>query len=259
MAKEEPKNKNKLEQSSKKEGINPWTPTAFVQEGDRLPPGYTGLDSTKFLEMFKSRVEGLKRGEFESTDDFTKRANEKDTLLAPINTFAAYAFRIENAEIKYDADAEAYIISYPCHMTRKEDMVTCTVKYMDWHVSSYSAGNSYGANFTVEKMRGKNFALANPKGNALIRRISPNNRYIYRDTISVPVDKARILSTKKIAVLFVGQISDAKIIRDYDLENKPTFNSPKDHLIIEEAISFTATKIYYYVIETGEIINIVQL
>ena len=42
--------------SAPKTVIAPWEPTAYVENIDHLPAGYTGLDPYRFLEMFKSKV-----------------------------------------------------------------------------------------------------------------------------------------------------------------------------------------------------------
>ena len=66
--------------------INPWVPTAFANDIERLPAGYQGLDPVKFLSMYKSKTSDLKKGEFETSEEFVLRTANKDALLQPINT-----------------------------------------------------------------------------------------------------------------------------------------------------------------------------
>lgn len=63
--------------------VKPWEPTAFSLDIDRLPPNYLGLDPVKFYIMFKSKVENIKKGEFETSKEFAKRTANKDLLLSP--------------------------------------------------------------------------------------------------------------------------------------------------------------------------------
>src|SRR5665647_1074773 len=110
----------------------PWEPTAFVEDGERLPPNYSGLDPEKFLHMFKSKLESPKKGEFETSEQYEQRTVNKEALLAPINTSSLYAFRVETLMFsEYDADTLTYKPThYKCNPiknspTEIEDGVAC--------------------------------------------------------------------------------------------------------------------------------------
>lgn len=270
FAAEKPHEKKKLKDvpivSAQKTVVKPWEPTAFVQDGERLPGGYAGLDPKNFLAMFKSKVDGLKKGEFETSEEFAQRTANKDALLTPINTSDLYAFRIKYyLSIKYDADAQVYSIGsqygYSCKdaLTVK-DWVTCKVDSVSSEEDTYTGSNAYGASLTVTRKRGCFFALAIPKSSSLLRSMfsqerDSQNTYTYQDKISVPLEKARNLKDMEVAVLFVGRVSDTRIVEGFPLLISPTIDSPSDYFITEDAVPFALKKIIYYVVKTGEILG----
>lgn len=248
--------------------VKPWEPTAFDQNADRLPPNYLGLDPVKFFEMFKSKVGSLKKGEFETSEEFTQRTKNSDALLTPINTTDTYAFRISNISVKYDADAQTYLIGGQYGYSCKEnypfgefkDWVTCKVSPISRENDTYVGSNAYGASRTVERTRGRDFALAIAKGSAVLSAAFTQERYLkdqysFQDRLPVPLEKARDLKDMKIAVLFVGRITDAKIIEGRGTLIEPKVDSPTDIFIMEEAVPFELKKVIYYVIQTGEILG----
>lgn len=70
--------------------VKPWEPTAFGADDTQLASNYQGVDPVKFFEMFKSKVGSLKKGEFESSEEFAQRTANKDSVLSPINTSNLY-------------------------------------------------------------------------------------------------------------------------------------------------------------------------
>ncbi len=250
--------------------VKPWKPTAFDQNADRLPPNYPGIDPVKFFEMFKLKVGNLKKGEFETSEEFTQRTANGDALLSPITTADTYAFRINQISVKYDADAQAYLIGgqdgYTCKETypfgKFKDWVTCTVSYIWYKNDTYVGSNAYGASRTVERIRGLNFALAIAKSSAVLSATFTQkqerylkDQYLFQDRLPVPLEKARSLKDMQIAVLFVGRITDAKVIEGQGTLIKPEIDSPTDIFIQQEAVPFELNKVIYYVIQTGEILG----
>jgi|CXWL01.1.fsa_nt_gi hypothetical protein len=258
-----PQNKKKL--GNVQATVMPWKPTAFTQETEHLPTGYTGLDPKKFLSVFKSKVESTKKGEFETSEAVVQRTANKDAVLAPINTSDLYAFRIDNIDIKYDADAQAYTIggsfNYKCRKTPPwgnfKDWFTCKVTSISRESDTYEGGNAFGASLTVERTQGRDFALAFQKDSPLLSSVLSSGRsfnYEYQDKFSVTLEKARSLKDMNVAVLFVGRVSDVIIVDNYT-RVEPTIDWPRDIFIIEDAIPFDLKEIIYYVIQTGEILG----
>jgi len=239
----------------------PWEPTAFSLDIDRLPPNYLGLDPVNFFKMFKSKVENIKKGEFETAKEFAKRTANKDLLLSPINTSDLYAFRISNNSIAYDADAQTYRIDYLCEQTYSTNWVTCKVAPIERKEDTYVGSNALGASRTVERTRGLDFAVAIPKGSVVLRtafsKAEWTNHYKLRDRLHVPLEKARSLKGMEIALLFIGRVKDAKIIEGKPWLINPTIDDilgPHDIIIDQEAVPFEIKKIVYYVVQTGEIL-----
>lgn len=248
--------------------VKPWEPTAFGADDAQLPSNYQGLDPIKFLEMFKSKVVSLKKGEFETSEEFTQRTANKDSLLSPISTTDLYAFRITNIPIKYDADAQTYLIGgqfgYACQETysfgKFKDWVTCKVAPTRRDNDTYTGRNAYGASRAVERTRGHDFALAIVKGSpvlgaAFLQERYLKDRYTFQDRLPVPLEKARDLKDMKVAVLFVGRVIDAKLVEGRGTLVEPKIDSPNDIFIMEEAVPFDLRKVIYYVIQTGEILG----
>ncbi len=255
---------------SPKAVTTPWAPTALPLEGGHLPANYTGLDHRKFLELFRSKVEGLKKGEFETSAEFEQRTANTDILLAPINTSDLYAFRVDNVDIKYDADSQVYEIgSSPlspfCRETysigASKVWVTCKLAVISRQYDRYTGTNAYGASSVVERTIGSDFALAFRKDSPILklavfyRRYPIDDRYAFQDKISVPLEKARSLGGSQLTVLFVGRVSDAQVVEGRGRLVEPKLSSPVDILITEDAVPFDLVKIIYYVIQTGEILE----
>lgn len=247
---------------SAKKVVKSWEPTAFIQEGERLPVGYSGLDPKKFYAMFKSKTEGLKKDEFETSEEFALRTSNNDALLAPINTSDLYAFQMENLFIEYDADAQAYTIKFLCKKTfySSDQNLTCKVATLTREVATYTGQNSYGASVTVRRTRGSDFALSilntTPFFNTMFTHAkSLNSTYRYKDTFSVPSERARNLKDLKIGILFVGRVTGAKLVEGLASFIEPEIDNPHDLLITQIAVPFDVKKVVYYVIETGEVLG----
>lgn len=244
----------------------PWEPTAFTLDTDRLPPNYSGLDPVKFYEMFKSKVDNIKKGEFETAKEFAQRTANKDLLLSPINTSDLYAFRMSGANIEYDADAQTYRIEYSCEQAYSLGVptkwVTCEVDSISRKRDTYAGSNAFGAgSCIVERTRGHDFAVAIPKGNVVLRTAFSKDRdrpyvYKFRYKLSVPLEKARNLKNMELAFLFIGRVTDAKIIEGAGALVKPKIDDtiPVDIFITQDAVPFEIKKIVFYVVQTGEIL-----
>jgi hypothetical protein len=246
---------------SAKKVVKPWEPTAFIQEGERLPVGYSGLDPKKFYAMFKSKTEGLKKDEFETSEEFAKRTENKDALLAPINTSDLYAFQKGSTYIKYDADAQAYTIEAFCEETYySTNILTCKMAELNREHDTYTGGNAYGASVIVRRTRGNDFALSilndTPFFDAMFTS-SKSNKFThgYKDTFSIPSEKARNLKDLTIGLLFIGRVTDAEIIVGRERLLKPEIDKPYDVEIDQLAVPFDVKKVVYYVIETGEVLG----
>lgn len=246
--------------------VKQWEPTAFTLDADRLPPNYSGIDAVKFYEMFKSKVENIKKGEFETSKEFAKRTANKDLLLSPINTSDFYAFQIPIIRMEYDADAQAYDYYYSCEETysfgNSKNWVTCRVAHIERMEDTYVGSNAFGTSRTVERRRGHDFAVAIPKGSVVLRTAFSKDRdlseyYKLRDRLRVPLEKARNLKDMNIALLFIGRVMDAKIIEGRSDLREPKIDDPlgpRDIYITQDAVPFELKKIVYYVVQTGEIL-----
>lgn len=261
-----------------------WEPAAFVHPiAGNLPADYEGVDPIKFYETFKARVGNLKKGEFETSAEFTQRTANQDALLDPINTSDLYAFQIpKDTSFKYDADTQTYKIGsefsggFYCNDTKwyksSEKWATCKIAEVSRKYDTYTGSNAYGASRTVKKTEGLDFALAIRAGSPALKSVflqkyrykyidtkinleEWEKRYTYKDQLHVPIEKARNFKNMEMAILFVGRVCDAKIIEGNLDSSTATIDSPYSTFIREEAVPFDLKQIIYYVVQTGEIIG----
>lgn len=244
----------------------PWEPAPFILEGDRLPSGYVGLDSKRFLQLFRSKIEGATRGEFETSAEFQRRNPGIDAQLSPISLSALYAFRMQGIETKYDPDAQVYSVTnssaYAFARVSSPDaneFVICRMSEVSRKVDTYIGANSFGATQRVERTHGHDFAVAIRKSSpVLFGRVSPSDyqgdNCKYRGEFRVAVEKARGLKNLNIAMLFVGRVTEPRIIKGRTTLLDPKIGAPYDIFITEDAIPMDLERIVYYVVQTGEVL-----
>lgn len=247
----------------------PWEPAAFDQSTDRLTPDYSGIDPIRFFGMFKSKVGGLKKGDFETSEEFAQRIANSDALLSPINTIDHYAFLAGDIPVVYNADTQTYLIGgdyirYLCKETHApggaSDWVTCKVSAISRETGTYVGSNAYGISQAVTRTRGRDFSIAIAKGSAVLKAKFKqerylDNAYLFEDRLPIPLEKARTIKDMKVAVLFVGRVTAAKIVEGRGTLKDPRLDSPTDTFISNEAVPFEVKKIIYYVVQTGEILG----
>lgn len=242
----------------------PWEPSAFVLDRDQLPVNYLGLDPIKFVDLFRQKVDGIKKGEFETQEQFVQRTADKDAMLSPIKTTELYAFRIEGIGATYNADTQTYTFgieppAYTCNINGgTADWATCKVTSIRLVNDSYAGSNAFGGSVVVQRTRGADFSLALLLSNRALRtqfKEAMNEGFTYRDELAIPLEKARGFSGKTIAVLFVGQVTDAVGIKGKGSFIEPKFNRPIDLWISDYGVPFDLKRIIYYVVQTGEIIG----
>lgn len=255
---------NTAVKSTLKGGVKSWKPTPFVHDGERLPANYTGVDPKKFFAVFQSNASGLKKREFETSEEHAKRSANVDAL-DPIKTSDLYAFANMKVTIKYDADSQVYMVggnfTDACELPHPMDKVwvICKIAEIERKHSTYTAQNAFGASAIIDDFTGSDFwvalkqdALKSTYGSVFTQDIY--GRSIYQDRIPISLEKARILQNMKVGVVFVGRVTTPEIIQSLADVSVPTINSPQGKLILKHAIPFDLKKIIYYVFQTGEIL-----
>lgn len=243
-----------------------WTPMAFDPSQQSLPPNFAGVDRKKFLRLFESKVESIKKDEYETTEQFQARLSNAGGLLAPISTEALYAFQIEELKLRYDADKQEFVVDnyYSCAKTsdfgESKGWVTCKLGPVIREFSSYVGSNAYGASMKVDKVFGKDLAIAvKPESSFLatsgFEHSQYSSRYSWKTAFSMPLDQARALKGLEIRALVVGRVSAAKLVEGQALLVDPKIDSPRDVFVLQPAIPFEPLKIIYYAAQTGEILN----
>src|SRR3546814_3160263 len=93
--------------------VEEWKPTVFDAMSSKFSPN----ERSKFFSEFKSVVDKTAKGEFETTDAYKKRLSDVDSVIRPFSTKDGYAFKPEYADLRYNADIQAYehVYSNFCH------------------------------------------------------------------------------------------------------------------------------------------------
>lgn len=260
--KSQPSETNNLEI---KKVIEPeWQPSSFKLDSDRLPANFEGLDYKKFMTMFDSKLKIMNKGEFETSEEHTKRIENIDSILRPISTNEKYAFNlpIRIASLKYDADKQKYFsdtrFGYSCKPADPK-YVTCFVDSLADNSETYIGSNRYGAQKVITKSSGVDFALAINPENGLYKSLFTTHSYYDKGMImtlelEVSLDKAKNIKDKEIAAIFVGNLTEAKKINGARVYYSATFDSPSAMDFQTVAIPFNLESIIFYVKETGEIL-----
>lgn len=249
-----------------------WEPSQYDESTLRLAPGYQGVDPKRFYETFSSRTEALKKGEFETSEEFSQRTSDADTVLAPISTKRVYAFRIQGIEPKYNADRQVYEFfglagDYSCDPAGltggDRGMLTCKVANVMMLRDKYTGSNAYGASRVVERTRATHLALALPN-TPRIFSVPKDSGSVFDypdssgsvrlvDTLEMSIDRAKAIKGT-IGVLFVGNVTGTSLVDGKATLVEPKIDNPTDIFITTAALPFNLRKIVYYVIPTGEIL-----
>lgn len=241
-----------------------WTPVSFQLDADNLPINFTGLDFKEFMKMFDSKLKLLDKGEFETTEEHTKRIENIDGILHPISKNDKYAFNIpiQMHSFKYDADKQQYIYNskygYSCKPSNTK-FVTCYVGALIDNSSKYVGSNAYGMEVIVSKTSGTDFSLAIDPENSLYKSLfttkSEHDKGMIM-TVGLPasVDKAKDIKDKNIAAIFIGNVSEAEKINGARVYYSATIDWPSAMDIETVAIPFNLERVIFYIQETGEIL-----
>lgn len=245
-----------------------WKPVPFDIDATQLPANYTGIDLAKFDALFTAKAGGIKKGEFETTEESSRRTADKDALLSPITTHDLYAFKMISIDATYDADRQIYNIgketNLPCLKNYSfgefKDWVICRAGEVSRKRDKYVGTNSYGTSMTIDRTFGRDLTLAFPENSPALSTALKHNqyskeRYWYEDTLPVPLEKARGFKDMTIGVLFVGRVTDAKVIEGRPTLIEPKMSSPMDILILKNGVPFELKRVVYYVVQTGEILG----
>lgn len=248
-----------------------WEPLAFNPQAEHLGVNYRGLDIKNFYALMQSKVDKLKKGEFETTEEHRKRTEETEALMAPLTSKALYAFRVDMQPFSYNADKQRYYAkndrAYKClglaSNEDKAERISCTIDAIDVKNDFYVGENVFGATRTVLRSRGSYLGVAVTADKLITSGFFSKNagnprlyqsrvEYFFDGSFFVPLDKAREIKEKKIGMLFVGSINEPKI---FSGENTFIRESSMDIVTTTKVVPFELAQILFYVEQTGEILT----
>ena len=235
-------------------------PKAFIEKTNRLPANYKGFDTKELIEMLQSRIRNLKKDEYETTDEYSRRMKKQDDEF-PLNTTDLYAFRIsQNPSFKYDADSQMFrSTTYKCNnlLTRGgADIRFCDIDLIIRHHYETTSQNIFGVTTTKRQFHDNFLSLAIDVESSLFEFPTATSEVHSKGKpnldFHVPLEEARSLKNSTIAVLFVGRVTENYIIEDYGRSNAIN-EKPFD--MIDLALPFDVVSLIFYVAQTGEILE----
>lgn len=239
-----------------------WNPRPFTGV---ITPGYEGEDAYQFFKVFKAAEKQTKKDEFETTAAFEARMSNPGFMIVPIDPQATYAFRLD-VSTEYDADRQVFVIgnrnAYNCERpsmaVSTSPIVLCGVNTHRERGDDYVGQNAYGASVSVSKTRGVKVSLP------LRRELVDRKDLFYKDVldnysvvheIPMPLAQAAALKGKHIDVLFIGKVSGAQLIDGRAQIYEPTVTDPMDVFIRQSGLPLDVQAMWFYVLETGEVLE----
>lgn len=233
-----------------------WKPTVFNAASSTFSPN----ELSKFFTEFKSIIDKSAKGEFETTDAYKQRVANVDSVIRPFSTADDYAFMPKYADLKYNADTQAYEPAYSifCQQHWPIDKgVACGMGSVTDGTENYSGQNAFGARAEVTSERGRDlyfvFNPADLKGKQFRDR---NNEYRLPISCSVPVEKAKTLQGKHVLAAIVVRLRKPEIISGHSRFEDATVASPQAKYYESVGIPATFKGYLCFVQETGEILHV---
>lgn len=235
-----------------------WKPTVF----DEKSPTFSPNEPSRFFTEFKEVVRKSAKGEFETTDAYKKRLANVDAMIQPFSTKSDYAFKPEYAELKYNADKQAYESAYSpfCYKDWPiENGISCGIGSITDSTENYLGQNAFGARAAVTSDRGRDLYLVfNPADLKGKKFRGGKNGYQYRLPINCPVsiENAKTLQGKHVLWAIVVTLRQPEIIVGHSRFEDATVTSPKAKYYESVGIPATFKGSVCFVQETGVLLHV---
>jgi len=232
--------------------------------GTSLPAGYTGVDLKGLYALLKASSEDLKKGEYETSEEFARR--KAAASVQGIDPNAEYAFLPDSIRVEYNADSQNYKASSIIFCEAAYD----TGEFKGWTVcnggdvemfrDTYEGTNGYGAKAVIDRTRGRELGMAFRSDDPVLRsQFFAREKYSswteFQDVFQMPLERARGFAGKDIKVLLVGRIKQPLLIEGRGLLGEPTIAKPRDIFIQKLGVPFELKRVVYFVQQTGEVIR----
>lgn len=233
-----------------------WKPTAF----NATSPTFSPNERSKFFTEFKSVVDKSAKGEFETTDAYKQRLANVDAVIQPFSTTDDYAFKPEYADLKYNADVQAYEPAYSIFCQKHwpiDKGVSCGMGSVTDSTESYSGQNAFGTRAEVTSERGRDlYFVFNPADLKGKQFRDSNSEYRLPVTCPVPIEKARTLQGKHVLSAIVVRLRKPEIISGHSRFEDATVASPQAKYYESVGIPAIFKGSLCFVQETGEILHV---
>lgn len=236
--------------------VKEWKPTTFNAASLTFSPN----EQSKFFTEFKSVIDESAKGEFETTDAYKKRIANANTVIQPFSTTDDYAFKPEYADLKYNADIQAYEPVYSIFCQKNwpiDNGVSCGMGSVTDSTEKYSGQNAFGTRAEVTSERGRDlyfvFNSADLKGKQFR---DDNNDYRLPSTCPVPIEKARTLQGKHVVSAIVVRLRKPEVISGQSRFEDATVASPQAKHYESIGIPATFKGSLCFIQETGEVLHV---
>ena len=224
----------------------------FVEGQGQLPEHYTGVDETRFFDIFKKQLGALSQKKDESLAQFVARAANTETVLKPISTKVVYAFQVDGLPASYDPERQVYQFGgkngYGCPASGfRNGYVTCTITVRELPVEDNEAKGA-----TTLEIHG----LAIPIDSLFVQDVLQldRNKFYFNQEFPLVEARARELHDATISVLFVGKVAEESFVNERGEKLLPVVRRVRQATTIEYDVPFQISRVLYYVQQTGEIL-----
>lgn len=253
---------------SKPDGLA-WSPEHFVyQKVKKQRGGVWGFVPSEFYHHYLKATANLKKGEYETTEQFMIRMENAESAVAPFNSISEYVFTFENTNYTYDADRGAFEPASPdntkCTPTPElRGWYSCEVGRISRKSIDRLATNAFGAIREVRETKGSDLTLIVSGDSPLIMSFFKSSNCImcrpssYYLTHALPMsaDRAKKIGKYNIRVAITGQIVSHGLQQLSPLSLRSTFDNPGSVYVTKHGVKFEPNRLIFYSNVTGEIFD----
>lgn len=221
----------------------------------KLLPKFQGHDPEQIYLAIERRKRTLAKGEFESTDAYTKRLEALTVapLLGGLRQDSMLAFVLA-VDPKYDADTATFLLArrqshigfIPKHSSKDEVAVTLMVDTIRSHEKEVRQ-NAYGATVNVEVT----------DLNEFLGMMQPNARVFGATgteiTISIPPEQAPTIKPNLALLLVCRLISLDTLSGFYQPGGPATIGNPRETTILQRFLQIEPIEVWAINRQTGDV------
>ncbi|MDR2838256.1 MAG: hypothetical protein LBV49_06750 [Azonexus sp.] len=240
-------------------------------EAGRIDPGFTGVSASAIVDAIDA-IKNIKKGEFESTEEFESRKSEAYTKKIIGNIGLGDLFPIVVQVGKYDSQGHSLGYSYDADATEViwhlnpqkkpyKDVFVVTdaasnivsknsylIERVVLQVDRYQANNAFGAVVEVEKTSMAEYHF--------VVDTVDNLKNYYNATVPFGMKMDAKTATKELPalkILLIVKLKSPYLLYMSENRIEPTFKSPRGFIVSQKPLFGDIVKIIFYSGVTGKI------